>query len=293
MEVHFLTYCTPNYKKSALRLIKSVKKYGLKNVHFYERHDLEKTAFYQQNKAILDLPQRAGCTLWKIYYMHHVYFKMKEGDILFYVDAGAEVIDNPQVLIDIANRENLCLFTLNKAPKNKHWTKRDAFVLMDADLPQFHEGLQANAFAQLYKKSAFCDTFLNEMLTYGKDIRIIGDFENVCGLPNFEGFEETRYDQSILAITRIKYNVPLHRDPTQFGNHFKLPKHRVEKEWLAEKYNEQPMENSDYPTLFNHHRNITLWDIISKKKFWEEQYIAMRIKISNLLIKYKVKKRKT
>jgi hypothetical protein len=217
---------------------------------------------------------------------------LKEGDILFYVDAGADLIKNQQALIDIANNENICLFNINKSPKNKHWTKRDAFILMDADTPEYHDALQANAFAQLYKKTSFCDTFLNEMLEYGKDVRIIGDFENVCGKANFEGFKETRYDQSILGITRIKYNVPLHRDPTQFGNHWKLPKHRVKGEWLAEKYTEQPMENSDYPTLFNHHRNNTLLKSMMTQKFWNEKYRDLRNEASSLLHKLNIRKRK-
>jgi len=285
MAIHFLTYCTPNFLRPAQTLIKSAKKFGLKNIHFYQRHDLEKTKFYQENKHILDLPQRAGCSQWKIYYMHHVYSQMQEGDILFYVDAGADIIANPQPLFDIAEKENLCLFNINNNPKNKEWTKRDAFVYMDCDIEEYYEAYQTNAFCQLYKKTPFCDKFLNEMFQFAQDIRIIADLENVSGKPNLEGFVEHRFDQSILGLLAQKYKVETHRYPTQWGNHQKLEKHRVKGEWLAQPYSKQPMLNSNYPTIFNHHRNYSLVKDMQTKKFWLAKYYHTKHELKMALLK--------
>jgi len=279
MQTHFLTYYTSGYEKSAKRLIKSARKFGLNNQHIFNRNDLEQTEFYKQHRNILDLPQRAGCSLWKIYYMHSVYFKMNEGDVLFYADAGSEIIRNPQPLIDIANKEGVCLFNLNNHPKNNAWTKRDAFILMNTDNTQCHETPQTNAFAQLYKKNKINDAFMNEMLKYGCDIRIIGDFENTCGLPNFEGFKEHRYDQSVLGILTYKYKFELHRYPAQWGNHWKLEKYRKKGEWKPEPYSNAPMLNSDYDTIFDHHRNYSVWNEMKKKAYWIGKYYLIKHKI--------------
>ena len=88
----------------------------------------------------------------------------------------------------------------------KHYTKRDAFILLGADLPFFSETGQFNAAFQVYKKSKFTEIFLEEYLYYAHDKRIITDDENTLGKPNYEGFIDHRHDQSILSLLTKKYS---------------------------------------------------------------------------------------
>lgn len=87
----------------------------------------------------------------------------------------------------------------------KRFTKRDAFILLGADMPFFADTNQYNAAIQVYKKSKFTEKFLEEVLYYSQDKRIITDDPNTLGLRNYKGFVDNRHDQTILSILIKKY----------------------------------------------------------------------------------------
>ena len=58
----------------------------------------------------------------------------------------------------------------------------------------------------------------------------------------------------MLSLLAHKYECEIFRSPSQFGNHRKLPQFRVAGEWLEAPYSEEPLVNSPYGTLVNHHR---------------------------------------
>jgi hypothetical protein len=285
LKITFLTYCTENYLKSAKKLVKSAKNYGLNNIDFFTREDLIKTDFYSDNRTILDLPQRAGCSLWKIYYIHQEYFKLKEGEILFYADAGSKLIADPKPLIDLCFEKDIVLFNLNNNPLNRHWCKRDSFVYMDCDVNKHHDAPHYNAAFQLYKRTKNNDAFISEMLAFGTNINIISDLPNVSGKDDLSDFVEHRFDQSILSILGTKYNIEQHRYPAQWGNHMKLEMYRKKNEWLAEPYLPSPLSNSMYPTIFDHHRNKTSIEVIAKLEWWKNKYLTFKHTLKQGLIK--------
>ena len=88
----------------------------------------------------------------------------------------------------------------------KFYTKRDTFILLGADSPFYTETKQFNAAIQIYKKSQFTEIFLEELLYYSQDKRIITDDPNTLLLPNLEGFIDHRHDQSILSILTKKFS---------------------------------------------------------------------------------------
>ena len=101
------------------------------------------------------------------------------------------------------------------------WTKRDAFILMDCDNPKYSESKQRLNSFSLWKKSRYTIDFINEFLYYAQDERLITDLENQCGYPNYPGFKEHRYDQSIFSLLTKKYDLEVYRDPSQLGNSVK------------------------------------------------------------------------
>ena len=58
---------------------------------------------------------------------------------------------------------------------------------------------------QIYKKSKFTEKFVEEVLYYSQDKRIITDDPNTLGLNNYKEFIENRHDQTILSILIKKY----------------------------------------------------------------------------------------
>ena len=91
------------------------------------------------------------------------------------------------------------------AYREKRYTKRDAFILLGADMPFYTDTNQYMGGIQIYKKSKYTEKFLEELLYYCQDKRIITDEPNTLGHKNYKEFIEHRHDQSILSILIKKY----------------------------------------------------------------------------------------
>ena len=163
--------------------------------------------FKEKNKDILSRGRGNGYWLWKPYFLYKTLkTKLKDGDYLIYSDAGILYIDKAQLIVDFLNERKAEMYFHRLPHLEKHYTKRDAFILLGADLPFFTETGQFNAAFQIYKKSRFTEIFLEEYLYYAQDKRIISDEPNTLGLENYEGFKAHRHDQSILSLLTKKYS---------------------------------------------------------------------------------------
>jgi tetratricopeptide (TPR) repeat protein len=63
------------------------------------------------------------------------------------------------------------------------------------------------------------------------------------------------------------------------GKFKKLEKYRKKGEWKPEPYSNAPMLNSDYDTIFDHHRNYSIWKEMKKKSFWIGKYYEFKHKV--------------
>ena len=87
----------------------------------------------------------------------------------------------------------------------KQYTKRDAFILMGADSPFYTDTRQYCANIQIYKKSKYTQKFIEELLYYSQDKRIISDDNNTLGFQNYKEFIDNRHDQTVLSLLIKKY----------------------------------------------------------------------------------------
>ena len=58
---------------------------------------------------------------------------------------------------------------------------------------------------QIYKKSNISENFVERLLNYSTDKRIITDDPNTLGLPNYQGFIDNRHDQTVLSLLTKKF----------------------------------------------------------------------------------------
>ena len=174
--------------------------------------------FYRKNKEILSQDCGAGYWLWKPYLVVKSLSHLDDGDFLFYCDSGSYFIEPIQPLIDICQetRQDVIPFELQLVEKD--WTKRDAFILMACDTPEYTDSRQRLASFSLWKKSAFSVDFANQLLFYAQDVRILTNLENQMGYPNYPGFREHRHDQSVFSLLTKKHHLRAYRDPSQWGN---------------------------------------------------------------------------
>ena len=257
MKSILVNYATDDFRGSQELLNLSAIRYGVDYTVSWTASTLytKYPEFYQECKPILDAGRGAGYWLWKPFIILEAMAKADEGDLIVYFDSGIEVIENLEPLFEICqNRKDGILLFATSGQINKVWTKRDCFILMGCDDEKYWNALQVSGGFQIYQKNKESWNFVFECFQYCKNMNMITDCPNVCGLDNLPEFRDHRHDQSVLSLLAEKYNIERYRDPSQWGNHDKAPDLRNKGEWLAIDYVENYYENSPYPTLLNLHR---------------------------------------
>lgn len=217
---------------------------GLKVAKFdcvfsYGIKDIDKN-FYNKNQKILDFRRGAGYWLWKPYFILKTLEENADfGDYIFYCDSGAYFLNSIAFLIKEMNNSKVDVMCFELSHLEKNWTKRDCFILLDAEDKKYTHSPQRYSSFHLVKKSNFSLKLYKEFLRYSQDPRMITDEPNILGKPNFDGFREHRHDQSIFSILSKKYDLPAFRDPSQYGNNL-----------IGRP--ESPIGN--YPQIIFHHR---------------------------------------
>lgn len=238
----------------------SAGRYDITNFIQYGRKDLIETDFYKEHKRILDQPRGAGYWLWKPYYILESLSKLKEDDILIYVDSGIKFIESPQPLADICSvlPNGILLFDI-KPITTGMFTKRDAFVLLDADNEQYWNYNMTSASFMVLRKTKASLGFVKEWLDCCTNERVLTDLPNSSGKENLPEFLDHRHDMSILSVLVAKYGMETFRNPSKHGNYLKMIAYRKEWEevgfpyYIKESkggYSENPQMNSPYGTLF-------------------------------------------
>lgn len=190
---------------------------GFDEVISYSPDDLEQ-GFYESNAGILNQSRGAGYWLWKPYLIYQTLQILNRGDFLFYCDSGSYFINPIDPMIEIAEASGQDILVFELEHIEKVWTKRDAFVLMDCDRPEYTDSKQRLASFCLFRKSRFTMTFAGEYLSYAQDERVLTDLDNRCGYPNYPEFKDHRHDQSILSLLSKRHGIKAFRDPSQWGN---------------------------------------------------------------------------
>lgn len=202
--------------------------------------------FVARNAHVLSLKRGAGYWLWKPYLIDKYLRLISENDYLIYTDSGLLFVESIDDLIELEkdslNTDGVLLTETTqwipsgppwKAPLEFEWTKRDAFVLTETDVPEITHTVQANAAFMVFQPRDKAFSFLSEWLKWGSDLRAITDMANCKGKSNYDGFNEHRHDQSLMSILGKKFGFRIVGDMTQWG---------------------EPRRDHKYKTLFNHHR---------------------------------------
>lgn len=203
MNIYFVNYSDENYKIKQNYLNSKASIFD--GIFSYDREYLIATEFYKENKKILEEKRGSGYWIWKPYLLLDSMNKIKNGDVLFYLDCGDDFNTSLYDFLKNYHIENDIILT-NGGYTNKCWTKRDAFILMDCDSPEYWDVIQLEAGILSLKKTNQNIKILEEWLLYCKNENILTDIDNKHG-DNFECFRDHRHDQSILTNIKVKYNL--------------------------------------------------------------------------------------
>lgn len=236
-----VNYADKKFRRAQKLNSRTAGQWGADRVIEYGPDDIDE-AFRRRNKEILDTPRGGGYYLWKPYFYRKAYDELGEGDYLVYIDSGAVYINKIQYLIDCMEQEEtpLMIFSLERERIEKGNTKRDAFVLTGCDEARYTDTPQSIGGYFVCKKAPEVKAYLDEVLHYAQDIRIISDKPNVMGLPDYAEFADHRHDQSVISLMSKKYGFKRFRDPSQFG--------------MTNRYETEVERRSTYPQIVDSHR---------------------------------------
>lgn len=219
MKIH-INYAQGGYIQSQRHCCSTALSCGFDISKPYGLHDID-SQFVQANMYTMSQPRGAGYWLWKPYLILKTLEMMSDEDWLMYTDSGMYFVRDPWDMIMSKQDQmgDMGVMTFTSIETNKVFTKRDTFVLMDADTPYFTDAPHRMASVFVCRKTPKCLDFVKEWLAYGMDPRIISDLPNTQGLPNYPEFKDHRHDQSIVSILCTKHNTLLvNEDLTQFSN---------------------------------------------------------------------------
>jgi hypothetical protein len=263
MRTHLVCFATRAFERSQQRLAASALRAGVEQVHCWNRERLEATRFYHTNRCLLDHPRGAGYWVWKPFIIRETMDLADPGDLIIYADSGIEIVG------DLAPLSRLCLqkggILLFDGPYDdvgrpgpnicRKWVRRDCFVNMGCDTPEYHDARVLDASFLVLAKNERAELLISEWLNACCQPAIVRDGPNLCGLDNLPEFLGPRYDQAVLSLLAVRFGLEIFRHPGQHGNYQKQEHLRQPGEFLRLPYGSYVVHgNSPYGTLLNHHR---------------------------------------
>jgi hypothetical protein len=257
-KVSLVSYSSGKFIPFHAELNTSARRWGISRIFNYGREDLEKTNYYQVNRAILDEPCGGGYWAWKPFFILEALSQLEDGDILFYVDAASLFVADPAPLIELAATQPDGLVLFDARPlTNRQFTKRDCFVRLGCDSREFWDAKKVIATLMVIRNCETARAFLSMWLKFCQDRVAISN--DPSSNRELRGFIQHRSDQSILSVLAAQHRLETFRNPTLWGNFLKMPAHRIPGEQVVSPYglplgikgySTQPQTNSDYGTLF-------------------------------------------
>lgn len=208
------------------------------NVHeakIYRPKDID-AKFRKTNAAILDQPRGCGYWCWKPYFIDRELKNMNDGDYLIYCDAGVEIVNNVNHIIDRMTDD---IFLFGNKFQHVHWCKADTInVILGSGWIMDEKIKQVQASVIALRVSDASKAFVNRWLRHCCEKQLIDDSPSI--IPNHPEFRENRHDQSILTTLAYYHNMPFHWWPAMYNaGNFTY---------------EKTGYNDNYPVLFHHFR---------------------------------------
>lgn len=228
---HLITFTDENMTKAADMCRISALQNNVDTAAIYRPNDIDKK-FYAKNKSILDAERGPGFWLWKPYFIDKTLRKMNEGDHLIYSDAGVEIINNVNWIIDRMDQD---VWLFGNMYQHEHWCKRD---VIEAIHPTGQFGKQAQASVIVVRNTEAARSFVAEWLKWCQEPGLIDDSPSKT--PNHPEFKDHRHDQAILTTLAYRDGIRLHWWPAQYN--------------CGAFVYEKTGYNDQYPVLFHHHR---------------------------------------
>lgn len=244
--ISYISFATREFSEAANAAKRAARAHGLPNVTLYSPESPVIGRLSREHPEVMSRKRGAGYWMWKPFIIEDAFNKLREGDILLYADAGMALVADPLPLFELTRLYPILLFEMEPYRLQRFWTKRDCFILNDADSPEYWNAPQLLAGVQVYRVCDGVRSFIQEYKNAICNKQALCDDDNILGKPNFPGYKEHRHDQSILSILARRHRLPLFPDPTQ--------PNLVPRDEQRDTFDGIPRPGISYRRLFNLHR---------------------------------------
>ena len=224
--IHLITYGDNKYSKSKQRLYNQAYNTGwfdtMRQVSLYGPEDLDND-FTDKFKNILQHDRGGGYWIWKPYIIKKHLDKIKENDILIYLDSGCTI--NPHgkerlnEYIEMLNQSDEGCISFQMDHRENIYTIKEIFQHFNIE----QDGILANTgqligSIQIIKKNLNSIKLVNLWNETLYDNNLL--FTDYYNKTQNSYFKDNRHDQSIFSIIRKMYNPILLKDETYFATGF-------------------------------------------------------------------------
>jgi hypothetical protein len=244
-----ITYCDESMTLAASVCEDSALRNNVDVVRTFNADDIDEK-FSKQYAHILTQSRGAGYWLWKPYFIDKVINEMNEGDILIYCDAGVEIFNNVNHIVDRMKND---VFLFGNTYDHVHWCKMD---VIKAICPTIQTNKQVQASVMFFRVSETSKLFIKRWLQYCTKPGFIDDSKSIS--QNHSEFQEHRHDQAIITCLVYKYDMELHWWPAMYNGGLFTYDHKG--------------YFDDYPVIFHHHR-------FRNQNFYESSGINHKVNI--------------
>lgn len=157
--------------------------------------------FIKQHPEHFEQKRGAGYWFWKPYIILKELERMRDDEVLVYIDSGSYLLSRVDSLLKQYPDAQLITFEgQNPDWLHRRYTKRDLSLHLDADTPDILNKTQVEANFIIARKGAI--PIMKDWIAAGSDLHMIDDTPS--NAPNAPDFREHRHDQSILHILAWK-----------------------------------------------------------------------------------------
>lgn len=163
--------------------------------------------FVNQHPKHFEQKRGGGYWVWKPHIVLKELERMRDDEILIYIDAGAYLLSRVDSLLQQHPNAQLIAFPgENPEWLHRRYTKRDLSLRLDADTPDILDIPQVESGFFIMRKGAI--PIIKDWYAVCSDLKMLDDSPSIA--PNAADFIEHRHDQSILHILCYKQ----HKDKT-------------------------------------------------------------------------------
>lgn len=188
---------------------------GADEVWVYDDLWLTQQPFYEINRWLWDHPHKRGFGwyCWKPFIIMDALNRCKDyADVVMYTDGDCYPVADFSHLYKQCRWENGVKLFRASGHKNYKWVKRDAYIIMGLDTPQYQSpALDAGVarFTLFQKGPWLSQQILAAWLTYATNRTATTFDPSVLG-PELPGFNESRAEQAILSLLAYQFGVRLY-----------------------------------------------------------------------------------